>query len=101
MLSIPFLGWATSILLLVNNVNGLPASNSEASSQPVVDLGYSKYQGLALSSGVNQFLGMRFAAPPVGDLRFRAPAEPLTTTGLQNATTVRCLPPHFLDTFNT
>jgi carboxylesterase type B len=41
-----------------------------------------------LDSGVNQYLGMRYASPPVRNLRFRAPAEPLTTTSLQNATAV-------------
>ncbi|KFZ18670.1 hypothetical protein V501_01087 [Pseudogymnoascus sp. VKM F-4519 (FW-2642)] len=55
---------------------------------PVVDLGYSQYEGTALSSGVDQYLGMRFAAPPLGNLRFKAPAEPLTATGIQIATEV-------------
>jgi len=32
------------------------------SGQPVVDLGYSKYQGITLGSGVNQYLGIRYAA---------------------------------------
>jgi hypothetical protein len=49
----------------------------------VVDLGYSQYQGTTLSSGVNQYLSIRFAAPPLGDLRFRAPAAPLITNGIQ------------------
>lgn len=62
-----------------------------ANSQPVVDLGYSKYQGTALSSGVNQFLGIRYAKPPLGDLRWRAPIDPVNTTGIQNATAVRTI----------
>ncbi|OBT46873.1 hypothetical protein VE00_01912 [Pseudogymnoascus sp. WSF 3629] len=56
---------------------------------PVVDLGYSQYEGTTLSSGVNQYLGMRFAAPPLGNLRFRAPQEPAATTGIQEAKTLR------------
>jgi hypothetical protein len=55
---------------------------------PIVDLGYSQYEGTTLSSGVNQYLGMRFAAPPLGDLRFRAPAEPLKTASVQPAKAV-------------
>lgn len=88
MLSFSLLQLVTSLSLLFNNVNCLPALGCEFLGQPIVDLGYSQYQGTTLSSGVNQYLGMRFAAPPVGDLRFRAPAEPLETTGLQNATAV-------------
>lgn len=61
-------------------------------SPPIVNLGYSQYEGTTLSSGVNQYLGMRYAAPPLGELRFRAPAEPLTTSGIQSATAVRFSP---------
>lgn len=50
-----------------------------------VDLGYSQYQGTTLGNGINQYLGLRFAAPPVGDLRWRAPAEPQPTNGTQSA----------------
>jgi hypothetical protein len=57
----------------------------------IVDLGYSRYQGISLCSGVNQFLGMRYAAPPLGKLRFRAPKLPLWTSGLQSAVKVRTL----------
>lgn len=88
MFSSSILAWAAPTIFLVNQVNGLPLSTTETSGQPVVDLGYSRYQGITIGSGVNQYLGMRYAAPPVGDLRFRAPAEPLTTAGLQNATAV-------------
>ncbi|TKA39073.1 hypothetical protein B0A54_09670 [Friedmanniomyces endolithicus] len=46
--------------------------------QPIsttVDLGYSKYEGYT-AQNVNQWLGIRFAAPPTGDLRWRAPQPP-------------------------
>jgi hypothetical protein len=56
---------------------------------PIIDLGYSQYEGTTMSSGVNQFLGLRYAAPPLGDLRFRAPAPPLSTSRIQAATSVR------------
>ena len=63
--------------------------------QPIVDFGYSQYQGSQLSSGVNQFLGIRYAAPPLGDLRFRAPVPPLPTTGIQSALSVLVIFPSF------
>ncbi|KAH8810854.1 Alpha/Beta hydrolase protein [Xylogone sp. PMI_703] len=53
---------------------------------PTVNLGYSTYQGVT-QNGINKFLGMRYAAPPTGNGRWRAPAAPLTTTGTQDATT--------------
>lgn len=55
---------------------------------PLVDLGYTQYQGTALSNGVSQWLGMRFAAPPTGDLRFSAPADPSSNDTVQTADTV-------------
>lgn len=51
----------------------------------VVNLGYSKYQGVAQQNGITSWLGIRFAAPPVGNLRFRAPRDPLVNKTLQNA----------------
>jgi len=78
----------TVLLGVVSRVVPTPLSVSSINAQPIVDLGYSQYQGIGLSSGVNQYLGMRYAAPPLGDLRFRAPADPLKTSGIQNATSV-------------
>ncbi|KAA1475672.1 alpha/beta-hydrolase [Dentipellis sp. KUC8613] len=53
----------------------------------VVDLGYATYQSnVHLAEGVTSFLGIRYAAPPVGDLRFAAPQKPSTVHGIQNAT---------------
>ena len=55
---------------------------------PLVDLGYTKYEGTALPNGISQWLGIRFAAPPVGDLRFSAPADPPSNDTVQTADTV-------------
>lgn len=59
---------------------------------PVVDLKYSKYRGSTGSNGVSKFLGMRYAAAPVGDLRFAAPQDPPTSTETQPATEVCDMP---------
>ena len=60
----------------------------------VVDLSYNSYRGTALPNGVSQWLGMRYAAPPLGDLRFREPRDPLPKRGVVDADTYRpfCLP---------
>ncbi|KAH7314164.1 triacylglycerol lipase-like protein [Rhexocercosporidium sp. MPI-PUGE-AT-0058] len=57
--------------------------------QSLVDLGYSEYQGTVLESRVTQYLGMRYAAPPVGNLRFRKPAKPFKSEEIQDATAFR------------
>ena len=88
MFLLSLLSWVPPISILTHNVNGLPVADSEICDPSVVDLGYSKYRGTTLSSGVNQYIGMRYASPPVGPLRFRGPKAPLVTTGVQNATAV-------------
>jgi hypothetical protein len=54
----------------------------------VVDLGYARYRGEALSNGVAQWLGIRYAAPPLGALRFSAPQDPEKVAGVQDASQV-------------
>ena len=49
---------------------------------PQVDLEYAKYEGTSLLNGVNQFLGMRYAASPLGDNRFRLAKPPTKETGI-------------------
>ncbi|KAJ7448568.1 Alpha/Beta hydrolase protein [Mycena latifolia] len=45
------------------------------------------YQGTVNSANnIANFLGIRYAAPPVGDLRFRAPQPPANMSGVQLAT---------------
>lgn len=59
--------------------------------QPRVDLGYTSYVGVQRGS-VNVFLGMRYAAPPTGDLRWRAPVEPKRDSKTHSAAEVGCGP---------
>lgn len=54
-----------------------------------VSLDYSTYVGTAQTggTGVTQWLGIRYAAPPLGNLRFARPQDPLVvvnTTQLAN-----------------
>ncbi|KAL4927908.1 putative triacylglycerol lipase [Aspergillus undulatus] len=51
----------------------------------VVDLGYAQYRGQAFSNGIAQWLGIRYAAPPLGSLRFSAPQDPEEVGGIQDA----------------
>lgn len=56
---------------------------------PLVDVSYTKYEGTALQNGVTQWLGIRYAAPPLGNLRFAAPQDPPKNSTTQFADTVR------------
>lgn len=53
----------------------------------LVDVGYAQYQGAIVEPelGVSAWKGIQYGAPPVGDLRFTAPQDPVVT-GLINAT---------------
>lgn len=51
----------------------------------MVNLTYTSYEGIRLSNGVNAFLGMRYATPPLGDLRWRAPVKPRRTNTVERA----------------
>ncbi|MCJ1359972.1 MAG: hypothetical protein MMC33_009975 [Icmadophila ericetorum] len=72
---------ATAIMLvaLVLTIAIIFAHRSRSAPQPVIKYGSivttteGKYQGVDLGNGVTQWLGMRYAAAPVGDLRFAAP----------------------------
>ena len=47
---------------------------------PVVGLNYATFEGTT-TDGVDKFLGMPYAQPPIGDLRFRRPQPPLPIPG--------------------
>ena len=51
---------------------------------PCVEIGLGRLRGRA-SGGTRRFLGIPFAAPPVGPLRFAPPAPPLPWSGLREA----------------
>ncbi len=76
-----------SIILLLS-VGAIAAPTVERRSiSTTVDLGYAKYQGEDVD-GIKQWIGISYAAPPLGDLRWRAPQDPGNTTAVQSATTV-------------
>ena len=61
-------------------------AGSHPTPPPTVDLGYATYTGNHLPhASQNEFLGIRYGAAPVGDLRFRAPRSP-PQQGHKNAT---------------
>ncbi|KAH0287872.1 alpha/beta-hydrolase [Aureobasidium namibiae CBS 147.97] len=62
---------------------GLVGVSAVGAVKPLVDVSYSKYQGVPLGNGITQWMGVRYAAPPVGDLRFAAPSDPV-----KNKTTI-------------
>ncbi|KAI0315765.1 alpha/beta-hydrolase [Amylostereum chailletii] len=61
---------------------------AQNSTTKTVDLGYATYTtDVSLDDGVTSFLGIRYAAPPTGDLRFQAPHPPSNVSAILNATT--------------
>jgi len=70
-------------LLLIGGGSCLPSGNS---SLPIIDLGYVKQQATSYNQTFDffHFSNIRYAAPPLGDLRFRKPQPPLPQTGIQN-----------------
>ncbi|KAH0267037.1 hypothetical protein KCU71_g19646, partial [Aureobasidium melanogenum] len=70
-------------LLTTAAILGLSAAVSAQNSSstnplPIVDLGYARQQASAfnVTGGYYNFSNIRYAAPPVGDLRFAAPQAP-------------------------
>jgi para-nitrobenzyl esterase len=68
---------------------GLAASSQAAAAQPsagpVAKIRQGALQG-ALADGAETFLGIPYAAPPVGELRWRPPAPGPSWTGVRDAT---------------
>ena len=74
---------SNALVLLVAFLHGgiwAEMVETRRSKGPVVSLDYAKFEG-ASTGGVDRFLGMPYAQPPVGDLRFRRPQPPLTLPG--------------------
>ncbi|CAK7234303.1 hypothetical protein SCUCBS95973_008889 [Sporothrix curviconia] len=83
------------------------SADDDISKGTFIDLGYATYVGRSLSVyppsddggdrhntsaapvGIHRYLGMRYAAPPTGRLRWRPPMPPYDETSLQKATGYR------------
>ncbi|TFY61853.1 hypothetical protein EVJ58_g4251 [Rhodofomes roseus] len=73
------------LALGITQVLGVPLTPRDADAYPTVTLDYGTYQGVT-SGSVTSYLGMNYAQPPVGNLRFAAPQEPEPFTGVADAT---------------
>ena len=74
--------YIASLLILLSGVH--PATASAATAEAVVRVESGELSGEA-AGGVVRFLGIPYAAPPVGDLRWEAPAPAPAWTGLRAA----------------
>ncbi|KAI5890824.1 alpha/beta-hydrolase [Schizophyllum commune H4-8] len=64
-----------------------PIFNATSIPGPIIDLGYATYEGaFDPVSNVTRFLGVRYAAPPTGENRWRPPQPPLHQEGVLKAT---------------
>jgi para-nitrobenzyl esterase len=78
--------WASPVLglaLLLTACQG-DAQPESAPSPFVVDTAYGAVRGVT-RDGTMAWRGIPYAAPPVGDLRWRAPAEPASWSGVRDA----------------
>ena len=55
---------------------------------PKIDLGYTTVQGLSYPGGISQWLGVRYAQPPLGNLRFAEPQNVTADANVQMVTHV-------------
>lgn len=74
----------TQLLFLVIALVLGGASTARAEANPTARVETGTLRGVA-RDGVEQFLGVPYAAPPVGPLRWRAPRPPMSWTGERDA----------------
>ncbi|CAG8109741.1 unnamed protein product [Penicillium salamii] len=95
---LPFFSHSTKMALLVllfTLFSACTATISPNNDLPVVDLGYELHQAISFNSEYDfyNFTNIRYAAPPVGDLRWRLPAAPETNrTNIQTGNEGRACP---------
>ncbi|KAN0094321.1 Alpha/Beta hydrolase fold [Tylopilus felleus] len=75
---------AIHVLPFIASVLAVPTPRS--SDAPWVTLDYGAFQGFYSAGDTESFLGMPFAQPPVGPLRFNKPVPPQPFSDVRNAT---------------
>lgn len=77
---------ASASAAVVSRAN--PFASTGSSSLPIIDLDYSKIQAYEVVNSTSGdyyvFKNIRFAAPPVGSLRWAEPEDPLVETVVNN-----------------
>lgn len=84
---------ACILLSTITTTSAVPATNTtlitplySTANTPIVDLGYAIYHGYRDPEfGLNIFKGIRYAAPPLGRLRWQAPQTPARNSKVQQA----------------
>ncbi|HIF13066.1 MAG TPA: carboxylesterase family protein, partial [Dehalococcoidia bacterium] len=76
---------ALGVLPIALSASVLPAADLQIHGP--VQLTYGQVSGVDLDNDVTVFRGIPFAAPPVGDLRWRAPQPPIPWQGVRAADT--------------
>lgn len=66
----------------------LAAVRQASAVESLVDLGYTKLRGSAEAIGITKWLGVPYAAAPLGNLRFAAPVDPPPVSEVVDATQV-------------
>ncbi|MEU6986750.1 carboxylesterase family protein [Streptomyces sp. NPDC046324] len=81
----PLLGTALALLALFTSAAPTTAAPApDAGPRPVVTVAQGKLRGQN-HDGAQEFLGVPYAAPPVGEARLRAPREPRRWSGVREA----------------
>ena len=71
--------------VLAASAGGAVASPASGGANPIVRIDGGLVRG-ASAAGVNSFLGLPYAAPPTGNLRWRPPQPPRRWSGVRDAT---------------